>query len=85
MLQKISLTNGVLFNPMQNRKLTVYVGKGNNHKLVEQTFKRRFYMQLTKNPKEAHIIWNQKQIDQYFFKKDQLQTKELNFQELTKE
>lgn len=35
----------------------VYIGRGNNSKLIRQLFSNRFWWQLTEDQKQANLVW----------------------------
>lgn len=61
-LKQVNLTNGVIVsNDTQSasKKFVYFVGKGNNHCLVQSLFKSRFWWVEGSSPDSANFLWTQ--------------------------
>jgi hypothetical protein len=48
------------------KRYKIFIGKGNNSKLVKSIFSSRFWWSLTEDKDEANLIWTQKSKKRFF-------------------
>ena len=55
----VSSSLKVSYTRIDKGKYTVYIGKGNNSKLVKKIFKSRHWWQITNDPKstDINLVW----------------------------
>ena len=49
-----------IFSRLEVKSYKVFVGKGNNSKVIKQVFGQRFWWTVTLNEAEANLVWTQK-------------------------